>query len=390
MSEPPRPPHRSPRSAKAPPFGVRVASAGATDAKTSAEGADDAPADREAPARDALPSLDALESGVRACDRAVLARAISLVESSNPAHRDLADALLDRLSAAGANTFDSMRVGITGVPGAGKSTFIERLGVYLCDKGARVAVLAVDPSSAVTGGSILGDRTRMPRLANQPNAFIRPSPSRGSLGGVAPRTRDVVRVCEAAGFNTVLIETVGVGQSEAMIANLVDCVLALALPNAGDELQALKRGLLENVDVIAVNKADGENADAATRAAAQLRASLSLTRRTPGETSPDDHAVAITTCSAMTGHGIDHAWTLVHRAVDRDRASGRLAARRREQDVRWMRALVEERVLTLLRESAPIRNALQTAEERVRQGQESPSIAADSVIQAIFGQSRIR
>lgn len=377
MSLPPH--HHSAGAAKPQPFGVSVARADQSDAASNV--AQSTPQERTL-------SLESLGSGVRACDRAVLARAISLVESTNPEHRAMAEQLLDQLAATPPHTHDTIRVGITGVPGAGKSTFIERLGVLLCEQGQRVAVLAVDPSSAVTGGSILGDRTRMARLATLDSAFIRPSASRGSLGGVAPRTREVIRICEAAGFNVILIETVGVGQSEAMIADLVDCVLALALPNAGDELQAMKRGLLESVDVIAVNKADGDNANAATRAAAQLRASLSLARRTPPDASrggsDTQSPVAVTTCSAATGLNIDTVWTLVRTAVKHDHTSGRFAARRREQDVRWMNTLVEERVLALLRESPSIRQTLEAAADRVRNAHESPRIAADSVIQTIL------
>src|SRR3954449_3040485 len=216
-------------------------------------------------------TLDEYFAGVRAGDVAVLARALTLVESSSPRHQPLAEGLLTRLLP---HTGAAVRVGITGVPGVGKSTFIDALGLHLVRQGLRVAVLAVDPSSSLSGGSILGDKTRMVRLATEPAAYIRPSPSAGTLGGVARKTRESILVCEAAGYNVVLIETVGAGQSETVVADMTDCFLALMLPGAGDELQGIKRGLLELVDVIAVNKADGATRPAAELAAQQYRTAL--------------------------------------------------------------------------------------------------------------------
>src|ERR671935_611763 len=221
-------------------------------------------------------SVDEFYAGVLAGEVPVLARALTLVESSNPRHQPLAESLLTRLLP---HTGQSIRVGITGAPGVGKSTFIEALGLHLVGRGLRVAVLAVDPSSGVSGGSILGDKTRMPRLSAAPAAYIRPSPSAGTLGGVARKTRESMLVCEAAGYQVVLIETVGVGQSETVVADMTDCFLALMLPGAGDELQGIKRGLLELVDVIAVNKADGPTQTAAELAAQQYRLALEHPRQ---------------------------------------------------------------------------------------------------------------
>ena len=218
-------------------------------------------------------TLDQLEQGVRAGDRALLARAITLVESTRPGDQADARALLDRLLPA---TGGALRVGITGVPGVGKSTFIEALGKLLTSRGTKLAVLAVDPSSSRTGGAILGDKTRMHELARDPLAFVRPSPSRGSLGGVARRTREVMLLCEAAGHEVVLIETVGVGQSETMVAGMVDFFLVLMLANAGDELQGIKRGILELADLVAINKADGEHVEAARRARVEYARALHL------------------------------------------------------------------------------------------------------------------
>src|SRR5262249_19341160 len=254
---------------------------------------------------------------------------------SSPRHQPLAEALLTRLLP---HTGRAVRVGITGVPGVGKSTFIEALGLHLVRRGARVAVLAVDPSSGVSGGSILGDKTRMPRLAGEPSAYIRPSPAAGTLGGVARKTRESLLVCEAAGYDVVLIETVGVGQSETVVADMTDCFLALMLPGAGDELQGIKRGLLERVDVIAVNKGDGATRAAAQLAAQQYRQALqSLAGRA-------DDAPAVLTCSALHGHGVEAVWDAVQRRHARRAAGGELAERRRRQNLGWLWALVEDQL----------------------------------------------
>jgi LAO/AO transport system kinase len=311
-------------------------------------------------------------------DRAVLARAISLVESTGARRSrerdELLRFLLDRTGRA-------MRIGVTGVPGAGKSTFIERLGVMLCEQGLRVAVLAIDPSSAISGGSILGDRTRMGRLAAHPNAFIRPSPSGGVLGGVARRTREASMVCEAAGYGVVLIETVGVGQSETMVADMVDCVLTLALPGAGDELQGVKRGLLELVDVIALNKADNDNVRRAKVAAMELAGALRVLR---------GREIAVVTCSAATGEGVDDVWRLLterHRALQE---SGELAERRRAQMERWMESLVDEGLRALVENSGAAARELARAREDLREARETPTGAAQRVLRAFVQDVRTR
>src|SRR5271157_4125407 len=258
-------------------------------------------------------TVDDYYAGVRACDVAVLARALTLIESNSPRHQPLAERLLTRLLP---HTGGSVRVAVSGPPGVGKSTFIEALGLYLVRRGLRIAVLAVDPSSGVSGGSILGDKTRMPRLSVAPAAYIRPSPAAGTLGGVARKTREAMLVCEAAGYQVMLIETVGVGQSETVVADMTDCFLALMLPGAGDELQGIKRGLLELVDVIAVNKADGPTRSAAELAARQYRDALhSLAGR-------EDDPRVVLTCSALHGQGVDAVWEAIERRYARLAANG--------------------------------------------------------------------
>ena len=281
-------------------------------------------------------TVDDYYAGVRAGDVAVLARALTLVESRNSQHQLLAEELLTRLLPLSGG---SIRVGVSGAPGAGKSTFIDGLGGHLIRGGRRVAVLAVDPSSTVTGGSILGDKTRMANLSALPQAYIRPSPSAGTLGGVARKTRESMLVCEAAGFDVVLIETVGVGQSETMVANMSDCFLAIMLPGAGDELQGIKRGLLELVDVIAVNKADGANRSAADLAAAQYRAALRVLADVGSREPPP-----VLTCSALHHEGIAAVWDAIERRTIGKGSRDSLVARRQRQEMRWLWSIVEERI----------------------------------------------
>nr|WP_211193668.1 methylmalonyl Co-A mutase-associated GTPase MeaB [Pyxidicoccus fallax] len=321
-------------------------------------------------------SADAYVEGVRAGDRTVLARAITLVESEHPRHAALAQEVLTRLLP---HTGNSRRVGISGVPGVGKSTFIDALGMHLVGAGKRVAVLAIDPSSSVSGGSILGDKTRMARLSRADNAYIRPSPSSGTLGGVARKTRETLLLCEAAGFDVVLVETVGVGQSETVVQEMVDFYVVLMLAGAGDELQGIKRGILEVADLIAINKADGDNAPRAERARAEYRAALHLMR--PGA------EPVITTCSALEGQGIDTLWDAVETQVARRAASGELARRRTEQQVGWMWAMVHDGLRAALRAHPEVASLVPTLERDVREGRATPTSAALRVLGAFLPQT---
>ncbi|HEY5998563.1 MAG TPA: methylmalonyl Co-A mutase-associated GTPase MeaB, partial [bacterium] len=275
-----------------------------------------------------MDTTDQLAGDVRKGDRRALARAVTLVESTRADHRDEAARLIEMLAPAAGGSF---RIGVSGVPGAGKSTFIEALGLHLIAEGLRVAVLSVDPSSPASGGSILGDKTRMAELSRRPEAFIRPSPSGGSLGGVARRTREALLVCEAAGFDVVIVETVGVGQSETAVAGMTDLFVLLLVPGGGDELQGIKRGIVELADLVLVNKADGELAAPAARAVDAYRNALGLLRpRTPG------WEVPVEACSALTGAGIAAAWATMRRYRETLAAGGALAARRAEQAGEWL------------------------------------------------------
>lgn len=313
----------------------------------------------------------ALARGILAGERAVVARAITLVESRRAEHqaaaRELVQILLPR-------TGQAVRVGITGVPGVGKSTTIDALGSLLTRRGHKVAVLAVDPSSARTGGSILADKTRMARLANDPAAFIRPSPGGGTLGGVAAKTRECMLICEAAGFDVVLVETIGTGQSETAVADMTDFFLVLMLPGAGDELQGLKKGVIELADMIAVNKADGDNLPRAQAAAAEYRAALHILSPQSANWMPP-----VVTYSAMTGDGIEELWTTVLKHRERAVATGEFAARRREQQVKWMWAMLEERLLSRLRSDTRVREKLPGLEAAVAEGRKSPAVAVDEI-----------
>lgn len=322
-------------------------------------------------------AVDDYFDGVRQRQVSVLARALTLVESSSPRHQQLAEALLTRLLPF---TGNSLRLGITGTPGAGKSTFIEALGMHLIRLGHRVAVLAVDPSSGVTGGSILGDKTRMPNLAAEPNAFVRPSPSAGTLGGVASKTRESMLIFEAAGYDVVLIETVGVGQSETMVSDMTDCFLALQIAGAGDELQGIKRGLLELVNVLAVNKADGANRRPAELAAQQYRTALeSIAGR--GKEDP----LVVATCSALEGTGIDALWTAIDERHRRLRESGRLLERRRRQNLRWLWDIVEDRLRQAVRAHPGVIAIRDGLERDVLEGGLPAESAARRILEAFRG-----
>jgi LAO/AO transport system kinase len=331
--------------------------------------------DRSAKPRGAVPrppEVGALIDGIRAGKRAILARAITLIESRRLDHQKAARALVQELLP---DTGKAMRVGITGVPGAGKSTTIDALGSYLTARGHRVAVLAVDPSSVRTGGSILADKTRMGRLAADPNAFIRPSPSAGTPGGVAAKTRESLLLCEAAGHDVVLVETVGAGQSETAVADMTDFFLVLMLPGAGDELQGLKKGVVELADMIAVNKADGDNVKRASLAAAEYRAALHiLTPRLPEWRPP------VVTYSALTGDGLAQLWDAVLDHKRRLSETGALAARRREQRVRWMWSKLQDRLRGRLAADPKLRARLPQLERDVAEGRLSPELAVDDLV----------
>jgi LAO/AO transport system kinase len=307
-------------------------------------------------------------------DRAAIARAITLVESRRADHRDEARRLLAELLPA---TGGAQRVGVSGLPGVGKSTFIDRLGHRLLADGHRVAVLAVDPSSQRSGGSILGDKTRMVHLATADDAFVRPSPSAGTLGGVAEATRETMLVMEAAGYDVVLVETVGVGQSEYLVADMVDTFVLLTLARTGDQLQGMKRGILELADVIAVNKADGAHAGESERAARELSGALRLLR---GEA--DDWQPPVVTCSAAQDVNLDRVWALVQRHRGWLAADGRLAVKRGEQAVAWTRALVRGRLLARLDDARP-QAVVARVEAAVRAGELSSDGGAAEILAAV-------
>ena len=318
--------------------------------------------------------IDDLAAAVRSGDRAALPRAITLVESTRADHREEAEQLLMALMPeAGSAT----QVGITGVPGVGKSTTIEALGMYLIDQGHRVAVLAVDPSSTRTGGSILGDKTRMAKLAVHPDAYIRPSPTSGTLGGVARATRETIVLLEAAGFDVILVETVGVGQSEVAVANMVDTFVFLTLARTGDQLQGIKKGVLELADVVVVNKADGEHATEAKAAARELAGVIRLIY--PRETL---WRPPVLTMSALHGQGLTELWDTVlkHRQVLTD--AGEFEARRRAQQVDWTWSMVRDTVLDRVLNNPAVRKVRAEVERQVRDGELTPALAAQQILDA--------
>jgi LAO/AO transport system kinase len=317
-----------------------------------------------------LPSAD-LVRGVRSGDRATLARAITMIESKRADHRKTAHHLVQELLPL---TGKAVRLGITGAPGVGKSTTIDVLGTYLTGKGHKVAVLTVDPSSTRTGGSILGDKTRMAQLASDPHAFVRPSPSSGTLGGVAAKTRETMLVCEAAGYDVVVVETVGIGQSETAVADMTDFFLVLMLPGAGDELQGLKKGIVELADMIAINKADGDNIERARLAAAEYRAALNILVPRSATWSPP-----VITYSALAGNGIAELWAQVLAHREKMTGSGELTARRREQQVKWMWTMLEERLTSSLRSDASVRARLRQMEGQVAVGKLAPTLAVEEI-----------
>jgi LAO/AO transport system kinase len=319
--------------------------------------------------------LDRYEERVLAGDRAAVAQAITLVESTRADHRRLAQELVTRLLP---HAGSAHRIGISGVPGAGKSTFIEALGTQLTAAGRGVAVLAVDPSSVRSGGSILGDKTRMARLSTDERAYVRPSPSSGSLGGVTRSTRQAILVVEAAGFDVVIVETVGVGQSEIAVAEMVDTFLLLMLARTGDSLQGIKRGVLELADVIAVNKADGPEKQECERAARELASAVELLE----PTSPSWRTPVIT-CSAREGSGIADVWRQIEAHRARLGTSGELAEKRLRQETQWMWALVHDRLLSRLHNSPAVRERAHRLEEKLRARAITPTLAADELLAAL-------
>ncbi len=314
-------------------------------------------------------------------NRRALARAITLVESTRPEHRLQASALLERLTPHAGN---SIRIGISGVPGAGKSTFIEAVGLHILAQGHKLAVLAVDPSSAISGGSILGDKTRMEELSRARDAFIRPSPAGRTLGGVTRRTRESLLLCEAAGFDVVIVETVGVGQSETAVADMTDMFLLLLLPGGGDDLQGIKRGIMELADLVLVNKADGEMVAVANHSASDYIHALKLLHpRTR------DWQVPVKTCSALEGHGIAEAWEAVCRYRELLTASGELARRRAQQAKSWMWAETAENLLGALREDARVARLIPQLEQAVTAGTLPPTLAAAQLLKTFLGAERL-
>ena len=323
--------------------------------------------------------VDQYAKGVLDGSRAYIARAITLVESTRADHRELAQRLLVQLLP---HAGQAVRVGITGVPGVGKSTFIDGLGTMLTGRGHRVAVLAVDPSSTRTGGSILGDKTRMERLAVDPAAFVRPSPTAGTLGGVAKATRESMVVMEAAGYDVVLIETVGVGQSETTVADMVDSFLLLTLARTGDQLQGIKKGVLELADLVAVNKADGAHEPDARSAARELSGALRLLRNPDAKwTTP------VLTCSGREGIGLEELWDRLRQHRQLLDADGSLAAKRRDQQVGWTWAMVHDQLLARLHNNPDVRALTPDLEHQVRVGTLTPTLAAEAILTA-FDQRR--
>ena len=310
-------------------------------------------------------------------DRAILGRTITLVESNSAAHMELAQKVLKKLLPY---TGRSIRIGITGVPGVGKSTFIEAFGRYLLEKGYKPAVLAVDPSSSITGGSILGDKTRMESLSRDNRCFIRPSPSSGTLGGVARKSRETMLVCEAAGYDVLLIETVGVGQSEITVRSMVDFFLLLMLAGAGDELQGIKKGIIELADAILITKADGNNKTLAKAARNEYANALHYLRP-----ATEGWQTEVFTCSAVTGEGISKIWSLIDNFRTKTMESGAFESRRRRQALKWMHTMLSEQLRAIFFKNPSVVKALPEIEKEVLNGTITPTFAVNSLINIFEG-----
>ena len=326
-------------------------------------------------------TIDDYVNGVLEGNRTILARAITLIESNAPAHRETGQEVLQRLLPYSGK---SMRVGITGVPGAGKSTFIENLGCRLCDQGKKVAVLAVDPTSSLSGGSILGDKTRMEKLSRDQRAFIRPSPTGGTLGGVTEKSRSTIVLCEAAGYDTIIVETVGVGQNETTVRQMVDCFVLLTISGAGDDLQGIKKGVVELADLFVVNKADGNNKTRAARARSEMETVLHyLTPFTP-----EWHIPALI-CSSYTGEGVDEVWENVLGFFRHIEAAKILERRRAAQNVEWMHEMVQQELRHLFVQHPMVAEKLHSLEQEVAQGVTPAYTAAKTLLERFLsGESR--
>lgn len=318
-------------------------------------------------------TVDDYVEGVLSGDRVMLARTITLIESSAKKHRDLAEEILKRLMP---HTGNSIRVGITGVPGAGKSTLIETFGSMLCEDGHKVAVLAIDPSSSVTGGSILGDKTRMEKLARNPKAFVRPSPSGGTLGGVNRKTRETMLVCEAAGFDVILIETVGTGQNEVTVRSMVDFFLVIALTGAGDELQGMKKGVMELADAIFINKADGENKKRAMQARAEYNRILYFLQSPTEGWKPKAY-----TCSALTGENIREIWDVIKHFEEVTKDSGVFEKRRQEQMIEWFDWMIEDELKRRFFENEIVKDQLPSIRSDILEAKISPTMAVKKIME---------
>jgi LAO/AO transport system kinase len=314
------------------------------------------------------PSIKKLETGIRNGDRTMLGRAITLVESTKPEHQAQAQALIQAIMPL---TGNATRIGITGVPGAGKSTFIEAFGMHLIGLGRKPAILAIDPSSKLTKGSILGDKTRMQRLSIAPEAFIRPSPSSGALGGVAGKTRETILICEAAGFDTVIIETVGVGQSETQVSEMVDFFLLLMIAGAGDELQGMKRGIMEMADALVINKADGDNIAAAKRAAGDYKNALHLFPPSNSSWIPQ-----VATCSSLTGEGVADIWQTISQYTAQMQGNGHWQQKRKQQELFWFQEHLNQLLKERLYRNRQHQSQLHELEEQVKNGSINAYVAA--------------